>query len=55
MLAELPGVSAVERHGDSIEIRCDNSYVVLSALLARYPKARDTEVRRAALEEASWS
>jgi ABC-2 type transport system ATP-binding protein len=51
-LAELPGVSAVERHGDSIQVRCDDSNVALSALLARYPEARDIEVRRAALEEA---
>ena len=51
-VATLPGVTDVERHGDSIKVRCDDASATLSALLARYPQARDIEVRRAPLEEA---
>ncbi len=50
-LGLLPGVVSAERHGDSVELVCDDSDAVLRALLSRYPAMRDIEVRRAALED----
>jgi ABC-2 type transport system ATP-binding protein len=52
VLAALPGVSAVERHGDSIELTCTDSDQALRALLATQPAARDLEVGGADLEDA---
>lgn len=51
-LASLPGVTTVERRGDVVELRCDDSKAALSALLAGFPEAADLEVQRASLEEA---
>ena len=51
-LAALPGVSAVERHGDSVRLTCTDSDLALRALLAAQPDARDIEVGGADLEDA---
>jgi ABC-2 type transport system ATP-binding protein len=47
---DVPGVTAVERHGDALTIRCADSDAVLRALLAT--DARDFEVGGADLESA---
>ena len=51
-LAQLPGVTAVEIHGESIRLSCSDSDAALRALLSNYPAARDLEVSGAALEDA---
>ena len=51
-LTTLPGVSAAERHGEAVALRCVDSDAALRELLRRYPEARDVEVRGAGLEEA---
>jgi ABC-2 type transport system ATP-binding protein len=51
-LATLPGVSAVERHGDAVRLTCTDSDLALRALLAAEPTARDVEVGGADLEDA---
>jgi ABC-2 type transport system ATP-binding protein len=51
-LSELPGVTAVERRGEAIVLRCADSDAAIRALLARHPDARDIEITGAALEEA---
>ncbi|MFL5839224.1 MAG: ATP-binding cassette domain-containing protein, partial [Thermoleophilaceae bacterium] len=51
-LAELPGVTAVERRGAAIVLRCADSDAAIRALLAQHPDARDIEITGAALEEA---
>jgi ABC-2 type transport system ATP-binding protein len=51
-LAALPGVSAVERHGDAVRLACTDSDLALRALLAAEPTARDIEVGGADLEDA---
>jgi ABC-2 type transport system ATP-binding protein len=51
-LAALPGVSAVERHGDAVRLACTDSDAALRALLAAQPDARDIEVGGADLEDA---
>ncbi len=48
----LPGVTTAERRGDAVVLSCADSDAALRALLARYPVARDLEVRGAGLEEA---
>src|SRR6185437_4913886 len=50
--AALPGVSAVERHGDAVRLTCTDSDLALRALLAGHPDARDVEVGGADLEDA---
>jgi ABC-2 type transport system ATP-binding protein len=52
VLAALPGVTAAERHGDAVVLRCFDSDVALREFLVRFPAARDIEVRGAGLEEA---
>jgi ABC-2 type transport system ATP-binding protein len=52
VLAALPGVGAVERHGDAVRLTCTDSDLALRALLAGYPDARDIEVGGADLEDA---
>jgi ABC-2 type transport system ATP-binding protein len=52
ILAGLPGVTAAERHGEAVVLRCSDSDAALRELLVRYPAARDIEVRGAGLEEA---
>ena len=51
-LAALPGVGAVERHGDAVRLACTDSDLALRALLAAEPTARDIEVGGADLEDA---
>jgi len=51
-LSELPGVTAVEAHGETVIIACSDSDAAIRALLAEYPAARDIEITGAALEEA---
>jgi ABC-2 type transport system ATP-binding protein len=51
-LSALPGVSAAERHGESVILRCTDSDAAIRALLAGYPQARDIEITGAGLEEA---
>ena len=52
VLAALPGVNAVERHGDSVRLTCTDSDRALRALLAAQPDARDVEVGGADLVDA---
>jgi ABC-2 type transport system ATP-binding protein len=51
-LRGLPGVTAVERHGEAVALACSDSDAALRALLPAFPEARDIEVRGAGLEEA---
>ncbi len=51
-LGALPGVAAVEYHGDTVVLSCPDSDTALRALLAGCPDARDIEVSGAGLEEA---
>jgi ABC-2 type transport system ATP-binding protein len=51
-LAELPGVTTAEAHGETVIIACSDSDAAIRALLAEYPEARDIEIAGAALEEA---
>ncbi len=51
-LPDLPGVTAVERHGDAVTLHCTDSDAALRALLAAIPAARDIEVGGADLESA---
>ena len=51
-LAELPGVTKVERHGASVTIATSESDTTLRALLNRYAEATDIEVTGAGLEDA---
>jgi ABC-2 type transport system ATP-binding protein len=52
LLEELPGVAAADRHGDAVVLTCDDADAALRALLARFPEARDIEVKGAELEQA---
>jgi ABC-2 type transport system ATP-binding protein len=51
-LTTLDGVTTVDRHGDSVIMRCSDSDLAIRALLARYPAAKDIEITGAALEDA---
>jgi ABC-2 type transport system ATP-binding protein len=51
-LAKLPGVSGVERRGETATLSCTDSDEAIRALLAAYPDARDIEISAAGLEEA---
>ena len=51
-LAELPGVTSAERHGEAVILGCVDSDLALRALLSRFPAARDIEVAGAGIEEA---
>jgi ABC-2 type transport system ATP-binding protein len=51
-LESLPGVSRAERHGETVLLACTDSDAAVRALLARFPDARDLEIRGAGLEEA---
>ena len=44
LLGELPGVSSVERRGEAVTLRCQDSDAAIRALLAGYPQARDIEI-----------
>ncbi|MEA2297825.1 MAG: type transport system ATP-binding protein [Solirubrobacteraceae bacterium] len=51
-LRALPGVVAVERHGDAVALSCTDSDAAIRAVLAEFPQARDIEIAGAGLEEA---
>jgi ABC-2 type transport system ATP-binding protein len=51
-LRELPGVRAVERHGEAISLNCQDSDAAIRALIQSYPYARDLEITGAGLEAA---
>ncbi len=51
-LAVLPGVSGVERRGESVALSCTDSDAAIRALLAAHPQARDIEIAAAGLEQA---
>ena len=51
-LLEVPGVSAVERRGEAVVLRCGDSDAAIRALLANHPQMRDIEITGAGLEEA---
>ncbi len=51
-LRALPGVSTVERRGEAVALRCNDSDATIRALLASHPEARDIEITGAGLEEA---
>jgi ABC-2 type transport system ATP-binding protein len=51
-LADLPGVTHAERHGDAVVLACADSDVAIRALLDSWPEARDIEIASAGLEQA---
>ena len=51
-LRTLPGVTAVEVHGDAVSVRSTDSDAALRALLSTQPAAHDVEVAGADLEDA---
>ena len=51
-LADLPGVTRVERRGEAIILACTDSDAAIRELLVRFPDARDIEISGAGLEEA---
>jgi ABC-2 type transport system ATP-binding protein len=51
-LGRLPGVRAVDHHGDTVVLSSDDSDAALREFLLRYPAARHVEVRGAGIEEA---
>ncbi len=51
-LGALPGVSAAERHGETVVLRCTDSDAAVRALLGAFPDARDLEIVAAGLEQA---
>jgi ABC-2 type transport system ATP-binding protein len=51
-LADLPGVSSAERHGNAVILICADSDRTIRALLEHYPAAKDIEITGGTLEEA---
>ncbi len=51
-LRTLPGVVAVERHGDAVVLSCSDADAALASLFANFPEVRDVEARGGTLEEA---
>jgi ABC-2 type transport system ATP-binding protein len=51
-LSSLPGVTAAERRGAAVTVRCSDSDVAIRALLSAHPGATDIEISGAGLEEA---
>jgi ABC-2 type transport system ATP-binding protein len=51
-LAHLPGVTRVERRGETVVLVCSDSDTALRELLTTQPRAHEIEVRGAGLEEA---
>ncbi len=51
-LEALPGVNAVQRRGEAVELSCSDSDAAIRALLTAYPQARDIEIGGAGLEAA---
>jgi len=52
VLERIPGVSHVERRGDTVVLSCSDSDAAIRALLAEQPDIRDIEISGAGLEEA---
>jgi ABC-2 type transport system ATP-binding protein len=52
ILAALPGVTAAERHGETVILTCSDSDTAIRALLERYRDASDIEITGAGLEQA---
>jgi ABC-2 type transport system ATP-binding protein len=52
VLERLPGVTAVERHGQTVTLTCADSDAAIRALLAAHEDARDIEITGAGLEQA---
>jgi ABC-2 type transport system ATP-binding protein len=52
VLGALDGVAAATVHGDTVELRCDDSDRAIRALLASEPTASDIEISTAGLEQA---
>ena len=51
-LESLPGVTAADRHGETVLLSCTDSDAAIRALLAAFPAARDIEIASAGLEQA---
>jgi ABC-2 type transport system ATP-binding protein len=51
-LGRLPGVSGVERRGESVILTCTDSDAAIRVLLPEYPDARDIEIATGGLEQA---
>ncbi|WP_445152501.1 ABC transporter ATP-binding protein [Baekduia sp. Peel2402] len=51
-LRSLPGVTAIDRRGAAVTLRCNDSDAAIRALLSHFPTARDIEISGAGLEEA---
>jgi ABC-2 type transport system ATP-binding protein len=51
-LADLPGVTHVERHGEAVLLSCADSDAAIRALLDTQLEARDIEIESAGLEQA---
>jgi ABC-2 type transport system ATP-binding protein len=51
-LQALPGVTAAERRGAAVTLRCADSDAAIRALLGAHPAASDIEISGAGLEEA---
>ena len=51
-LGALPGVSRVERRGESVVLSCTDSDAAIRAFLEHHPAARDIEISGAGLEQA---
>jgi ABC-2 type transport system ATP-binding protein len=52
LLEALPGVTAADRHGESVMLTCSDSDAAIRRLLERFPEARDIEISGAGLEQA---
>jgi ABC-2 type transport system ATP-binding protein len=52
VLAELPGVTSAQRHGDVVILLCGDSDAAVRELVRRYSGARDIEITGADLEDA---
>ncbi len=51
-LRALPGVTNVERHGETVVLSCSDADLALPALFATFPAVRDVEASGGSLEEA---
>jgi ABC-2 type transport system ATP-binding protein len=51
-LGRLPGVTSVDRRGESVILNCSDSDATIRALLAAHPDARDIEIVTGGLEQA---
>jgi ABC-2 type transport system ATP-binding protein len=51
-IAELAGVTTVDRQGDTVTLTCADSDLALRGLLDRFAAVHDIEIRGAGIEEA---